>query len=284
MKTISKMKSLLAVALGVMMGALSCAYGQLDVKLEPVRRDYVLGENVSFKLTIINHTDSSIALTNTPGRCWLYLDIMRSGDMTGVTQNSVPRYPDLTLTPGSRRTYEIQVQPYYDIVREGVYRVIATVRLPDMSTTYTSNAASVNVTSGGEVQSFRIQARGQHLQVSLRLLVINGKSLLFGQVMNADTRIVQGACFMGQFLSFMRPRVLLDRAQNLHMLCQSTPKLFTYAVMDTYGRRREYKVMQQTGGFVDLVSTGGGIRCVGVAPYTKPKGEKAKYHSASERP
>ena len=283
MKTMRRLMKTALLALGLW-AAVPTSYAQLEVFLEPVRKDYVLGENVKLKITIINHTDSSVALTNTPGRCWLHMDIRRNGDMSSVAQNSVPRYPNLTLSPGSRRSYEVELRPYYDLRHEGLHRAVATVRLPDMTTTYSSNAATFNLTNGGEVQSFRVQARGLRLQISLRSLMLDGKSTLFGQVTNADTRIVYGACYMGQYLSFMRPRVILDRAQNLHMLCQSTPKFFTYSVMDTYGRRREYKVMQQTGGIVDLVSTGGGIRCVGVAPYVKPKGEKSHYHSATERP
>ena len=89
---------------------------------------------------------------------------------------------------------------------------------------------------------------------------------------------------MAQYLSFMKPIVKLDRAQNLHLLCQSSPKYYTYAVMNTQGDRREYRLLVLSGGPVDMVSTGGGIRYIGLVPYTKPKGEKSHYHSASERP
>lgn len=260
------------------------AYAQLEVRLEPARRDFVAGENVKLVLTIINHTDSSIALTNTPGRCWLHVEINRQGDNNTVAPSAVPRYPNQTIAPGSRRACRLELKDYFNLDREGGYRVRVALRMPDMQTVYSSNVAVFNITSGGEVSSFRIQARGQRLKVSVRNIMVNEKNMLFGQVRNADSNKVIGACPMAQYLSFMQPIIKLDRAQNLHLLCQSSPKYYTYAVMNTQGDRRECKILVPSGGPVDMVSDGGGIRCIGLVPYSKPKGEKSHYHSATERP
>ncbi len=260
------------------------AFGQLDVRVEPLRRDYILGENVRIRVMVTNHTDAPASLVSTPGRSWLYMSVMRRGDSSSLAPSASPRYPNVTIPPGAHKNFDIELEPAYRLRTEGVYSVSITLRLPDMQTTYTSNSATFNVNSGGEVQSFRVQVRGQRLILSVRSMLVKDRNMLFGQVRNADTRIVQGACFLGQYLNFMKPRVMLDSAQNLHLLCQSTPKFFTYSVMNTYGQRREYKIMRQIGGPVDLVSTGKGIRCLGVVPYEKPKGEKAQFHSASERP
>lgn len=272
---------MIAAVLLLMLGAQ--AWAQLEVRLDVPRKEHILGEDVTVKITIVNHTDASIALTNTPGRSWLHLDVSRRGEMAPERATAIPRYPDLTITPGSRRAYNIQLKPHYNLSREGIYHVIATLRLPDMSTTYSSNVATFNLTSGGSMRSFVIQARGQKLQSSIKLLSWKGDTYLFGQVMNMDTRQAVGACYLGKFLNFMQPKVLLDRAQNLHVLCQSAPDYYTYAVMDTFGARREAKLMKRTSGPIDLISTGGGIRCIGVAPYTKPKPD-AQLHSATERP
>ena len=259
-------------------------HAQLEVRLEPSRRDFVAGENVLLVLTMINHTDASIALTNTPGRCWLHMEINRQGDNGAVAPSAVPRYPNQTIAPGSRRACRLELKDYFNLNREGIYRIRAILRMPDMQTVYSSNVVTINIISGGEVGSFQIQARGQHLKVSVRNILLNGKNVLFGQVRNSDTNKVIGACPMAQYLSFMAPKIKLDRAQNLHLLCQSTPKYYTYAVMDTQGNLRSQKILVPSGGPVDMVSTGGGIRYIGLVPYTKPKGEKSHYHSASERP
>ena len=89
---------------------------------------------------------------------------------------------------------------------------------------------------------------------------------------------------MGQYLNFMEPRVMMDRKQNLHVLCQSTPTYFTYSVMGTDGTRRSYQVLQRTGGPVDLITAGGGIKAIGLTPAKKPSsGDMPGIRDISER-
>ena len=82
----------------------------------------------------------------------------------------------------------------------------------------------------------------------------------------------------------MEPRIVLDNAQNLHVLCQSTPEYFTYSIMNTKGGRSQYKLFRRSGGPVDLISTGKGIRTIGLVPYVKSKKGDDQYHSATDRP
>lgn len=260
------------------------SFGQIDVRMEPVRRDYILGETAALRLTITNYTDSTVELKSTPDQSWLHLNVTRRGSSAPLSPALLPKYPDIKVLPGSRKAYTLELQPNYRLNYEGTYRVVATLRMPDMRTTYSSNAASFNMVPGATVRSFIIQVRGQRLQMNVKMLTMSGRTVLYGQVVNPETRIAMGACFLAQYLNFMEPRVLLDRAQNLHVLCQSTADFFTYAVMDTHGVRREQKLLKRTGGPVDLVSTGGGIRYIGLAPYVKDKNPNSQYHSATERP
>jgi hypothetical protein len=82
----------------------------------------------------------------------------------------------------------------------------------------------------------------------------------------------------------MKPVVLLDRAQNLHMLCQSSPEFYTYSVMNTHGKRSSAQLYKRTGDLVDLISTGNGIMPVGLTPYVAPKPGSENVRKASERP
>lgn len=259
------------------------AMAQLEVFLKPTRRDYLLGEKAALTITIVNHTDGSVSLSNTPGRSWLHLEVTRRGEGGPVVPVSIPRFPNLTIMPGSRKSYTIQLHPHFRLNREGTYRVVATLRMPDMQTAYSSNTASFNMALGGTVRNFVVQARGSRLNMAVKSLSMDGRIVLFGQVTNADTRLPIGACPLGHFLNFMEPRILLDRAQNMHVLFQSTAEHFIYAVVDTFGTRRDIKVLKRTGGPVDLISSGKGIRWIGLAPYVKPKNTD-HYHDANERP
>lgn len=278
------MKHITAILLFLFAVLAGPAAAQVELRLDPVRRDFLLGENITMKITLVNHTDQTIRLTNTPGRSWLNFNITAREGGNSISPSAIPRYPDLTLDPGGKRSYQVDLKPFYTLNRSGTYKAVATVRMPDMRTTYSSNRATFTLAQGGSIRTFKTQARGQRLEMSVKLLNVGGKDCLFGQVLNADSGTPLGACYLGQFLNFMNPRILLDTAQNLHVLCQSTPEYFTYSIMNTKGGRSQYKLFRRSGGPVDLVSTGSGIRTIGLVPYVKtPKGDD-NYHSASDRP
>ncbi len=262
----------------------SQAAAQLDVRLDPIRKEYLLGESVALKLTLTNRTDRSISLHNLTGRCWLSFTVTQSGDNNAISPKAIPRYPDITLAPGAKRSFQVDLRPFYRFNRANNYKVIATVRMPDMRTTHSSNRAGFSLSFGGNVSSYAVQARGQNLQMCVKLMHVNDSDYIFGQVLNNNTREAMGACVVGKYLRFMKPLAMLDSAQNLHILCQSTPELFSYAVMGTDGRRQKHQVYKRTGGRVDLVSTGSGVRPVGLVPYVAPKDDDAGIRSASDRP
>lgn len=261
------------------------ATAQVEVRLKADRREFLLGENVRLHVRIDNFTDSAVSFVNIPGRSWLHFTVTRGGESQPISPAVIPNFPKLVVPAGSSRTQVVDLRPYFTFNREGSYKVIATVRMPDMQTTYSSNRASFVLANGGTVRNFTVQSQGDRLNMSLKLLRVNDKDRLFGQVVDADTRIVLGACDMGQYLNFMKPRVILDSAQHMHVLCQSTPEYFTYSRMNNRGQRVDFKIMKRTGGPVDLVSTGNGIRPIGLTPYVRPSSTaEGVIRTTSDRP
>lgn len=277
------MKQILNLLL-VLCCLLGSAFAQMELRLEPVRHDYILGEHVALKLTLINRSDSTIALSNRPQRPWLNFSVTKRGEAAPVSAFASPRFPDLTITPGSTRSFQVDLKTFYRLDLSGSYGAVATIRMPDGVTTCSSNRALFALASGGRVRGFNIRAGGKNLEMSVRLASIDGHDSLFGQVTDNDTKRVQGACFLGRYLNFMQPRVMLDAAQNLHVLCQSSPDFYTYSVMNTRGERSHYQLYKRVSGTVDLISTGKGVSPVGVTPYVKPKATDQNIHKTSERP
>lgn len=266
--------------------ALLCsqAMAQIEVQLQPVRKDFIVGENVVLKLTVTNQTDASFTLKNTPGRPWLNFIVTKRSEKGEVAPIAAARFPELVLTPGSTRSFEINLKGIYRMNIAGSYAVVSTLRMPDGVSTYSSNRCLFTLTNGSKMREFNIQARGERIILSLRQARINDKDCLFGQAINKDTNQIINACYLAEYRNFMQPRILLDSAQNLHVLCQSNPDFFTYAVMDTHGNRASAKLYKRGGGIVDLISTGKGIMPVGLIPYEAPKPGQEKIRKASERP
>jgi hypothetical protein len=262
----------------------SQAFAQIELRLQPLRKDFIVGENVTLRLTIVNHTDASINLKNTPGRPWLNFHLEKRTVQQDVSPIAAGRFPEIMLTPGSSRSFDINLRNLYRLSTAGNYVAVATIRLPESGITYSSNRCLFTLTHGGKLREFSIQARGERITLSLRMAKINGKECIFGQAINKDTNQVIHACYMAEYVSFMQPRILLDAAQNLHLLCQSSPDFFTYSIMNTYGDRSSAKLYKRAGGVVDLISTGKGIMPVGLTPYVAPKPGEEKVRKASERP
>lgn len=277
-----KLLSLLLPLLCLLLCHPACA--QIELRLAPVRHDFVTGEGVALNLTITNQTDATINLDNLSGRPWLNIMVYRSGQEMPVAPIAIARYPKLTLSPGAKRAFQINLKDSYKLDTGGSYRAVATIRDPFSSNTYSSNRAMFALINGGNVRSFQIQARGRRLEMRVVLANVGGNDNLFGQVVDKDTNRVVGACFLGRFLNFMRPIVKMDAAQNVHMVCQSSPEFFTYAIMNTHGDRSHYQIYTRTGGTVDLVSGGKGLMPVGITPYVRKKETKPQYHNISERP
>ena len=263
---------------------LGTAAAQIDVRLEPVRHDFIVGEHVALKLTLTNHTDGRISLSNRPERPWLNFVITKRGESSPVSPTAAPKFPDVTLAPGATRSFQVDLKNFYRLDVSGSYNAVAVLRQPNAHGTFNSNRALFVLTNGGNMRAFNVRAGGKNLELSVRLAPANGHDALFGQVINNDTKRVVGACFLGRYLNFMQPRIMLDAAQNLHVLCQSTPDFYTYAVMNTRGERAHYQLYRRAVGPVDLQSTGKGVVPVGLIPYVKPKPNEQNIHRTSDRP
>ncbi|MDO4953726.1 MAG: hypothetical protein Q4E43_01135 [Akkermansia sp.] len=264
------------------------ASAQVEVQLTPNRTDYVAGEGVGLSLTVTNHTDTTLDLKDVAGHSWLNIILTQRGMGGPVIPKDNSGFPPMSIGPGSQRTITVNLRDKYALDTPGAFRAIATILLPDGHTTYTSNRALFNITTGGTIRSFPIQSRGRRLEISARLVRTAKQEGIFGQVVDMDTKRAVGACYMGRYINFMQPRVLLDGAQNLHVLCQSTPEFFTYSVMNNRGQRLSYQVYRRVPGVpVDLMNTGKGFRPVGLTPYdpkAEAKKQREKLHSTSERP
>lgn len=261
---------------------------QVEVQLAPNRTDYVAGEGVGVNLTITNHTDTPLKLADANGCPWLNIILTQRGMNGPVIPKERISAPPVTIAPGSQRTISVNLRDKFALDMPGSFRAMATILLPDGRTTYTSNRALFNITTGGAVRTFPIQSRGRRLEMSVRLVRTAKQEGLFGQVVDMDTKRAVGACYMGRYMNFMQPRVLMDGSQNVHVLCQSTPDFFTYSVMNNRGQRLSYQVYRRAPGApVDLVNTGKGFRPVGLIPYdpkAEAKKQREKVHTTSERP
>ncbi len=261
------------------------ANAQLAVHIAPQRQDFLIGEQIILKLTMSNTSDQSIVLDNDDMRKWLHFTVTGANSPDGVQALASPRFPKVTMTPGSTRSFELNLKPYFNFAVPGDYKATATVRMPDKETTYSSNRAHFTLTFGSSMRSFNIQNKGRKLQLHTKLLNTSNMDCLFGQVVDMNSGLAINACYLGRYLNFISPIILLDGGQNMHALFQSTPKYYTYSVMTPDGKRAKYQIYRRTQGPLDLVVTGAGVTVVGAIPYVQANKDDGfnNVHTATDR-
>lgn len=280
------MKKLLTAALLLLCCLLFTAplSAQIELRLEPERKQYLIGESVLLKITLTNHTDRTLDFRNNPNNPWLRFQVTSSASPYPLSPIAILKFPRVTLDPGQQKSFRLDIRSGFNFNMDGIYKATAIVTMPDQRSAYSSNAASFTMSSGGVIRTFNIQRGGQPLQMHVKHLSVNGQNCLFGQVTQQNSRRAIGACYLGRFLNFMEPRIRLDSKQNLHVLCQSTPEIFTYSVMNSKGNRISIKLFKRSGGPVDLVSSGGAIYPMGLVPYVAPKGDEENVRKITDSP
>lgn len=280
MKHIAKLTLLVSFCLLM----ISQAMAQLDIRVKSERKEHMLGESVILTFTITNHTDQTLNFKNMPGNPWLRFKVTSTSSPYPISPKAVAKFPRLTIGPGQQQSYKLDLKSSYDLNHDGNYKAVAIVQMPDGKQAFASNAAFFTMSRGSSIKTYRVESKGRPLQIHVKQMMVDGNLCLFGQVTGFNSSTPIGACFLGQYLTFMEPRFFLDSRQNLHVLCQSSPTIFTYSIMNNQGKRTAMQFFQRSGGPVDLMIAGGKVIPVGLQPYVKPKPQEEDVHNASESP
>jgi len=162
-----------------------------------------------------------------------------------VKNSDVPVVGEFDLGSSQMATKHVDLQPYFDLIRPGRYRVTATVQIKDWAEAMTSPAKEFYVITGAKIwaQDFGVPIpaaatnrtpevrrytleKANYLRTQLRLYV---------QVSDpAESRVFK-VVSIGKTVSFGDADTQLDRNSNLHVLFQSGASLFTYAVVNPDG-------------------------------------------------
>jgi hypothetical protein len=135
--------------------------------------------------------------------------------------------------------------PYFDLTRQGGYRVTARVRIKDWDAEIPSPPRSFDVIDGAklwsqtfglpmpagvtncppEVRKYTLE-EANYLRSQLRMYV---------QVSDESEMHIFKIRAIGPMVSFSQPEARLDRLSHLHLLYQSGARVFTYSVVSPDG-------------------------------------------------
>ncbi len=260
------------------------AHAQIDVRIDPERRQYIEGEPIVMNLYMRNNTDQTVILTNEPNRAWLHLSVTSATYPNGVPRLILAKFPTVTISPGSTVAYKLDVQPAFRFHKNETHTVAATIRMPDHRTTYGSAPTTFSLNHGYTLRKFNLANKGRDIEIHAKTMDVANSPSIFAQAIDKRSQLVLSACYLGKYLSYMKPIYLLDNKQHMHIFFQTTEKYYIYAVVSPEGKKTKHDVYVRTRGPIDLIALQGSIRILGATPYVAPKETKDKIRSASDRP
>lgn len=242
------MKILLAI-LGLGLTAFTFeTSAQVVVDLTMNQQQFLPGEDLPVTIHVTNRSGQLLHLGDSG---WLSFFI-QSADGSMVVRKADPPVSGLfDLDNGEVATKHINLGPYFNIQRTGTYRVTATLHIAVWHTDISSQPQSFDVIEGAQLwsQSFGVSdpaAPNQPPRIRKYSLVeanyLRDQLRLYVQVTDESEGSILTSKALGPMISFSQPEAQLDRADKLHVLCQSGAEAFTHSVINPDGKEIQQEV------------------------------------------
>ena len=220
-----------------------CAPAQVTVEVVTDQDQFLPSETVPVAVKITNRSGQPLHLGAVAN--WLTFDVQSADDFMVVKNAEVPVLGEFDLGSSQMATKRVDLKPYFNLIRPGRYKVVATVRIKDWNMEVASPEKSFDVVDGVELwsQDFGLPQTGGATNTApeVRKYTLEKASYLRGQlrlyvrVSDEAESHVFNVFSLGKMVSFNEPDTQLDRVSNLHVLWQSGASFFTYAVVNPDG-------------------------------------------------
>lgn len=237
------MKILLPVLAVALLAFCRASAQVVDVKVVLDQDQFLPSETLPLAVRITNRSGQTLHLGADPD--WLTFSV-ESDDHFIVTKNSeVPVLGEFDLGSSQVATKRVDLQPYFDLRRQGHYHVTATLRIKDWNAHISSAPVEFDVISGAELwsQDFGVPVPPgvTNRTPEIRKYTLEEANYLHQQlrmyVMVSDhsgSRVFKVSA-IGPMVSFSQPEEQLDQFSNLHVIYQSGARTFTYSVVSPDG-------------------------------------------------
>jgi hypothetical protein len=231
------------------------ASAQIDVEVVMDQEQFLPSESVPVAVRITNRSGQPLHLGADAD--WLTFSVESVDGFIVMKNAEVPVLGEFDLNSSQVATKRVDLQPWFDLKRQGRYRVIATLRIKAWSVQTSSPANEFDVIKGAELwsQDFGVPIptgvtnrppevrkytleEANYLREQLRMYVM---------VSDLSGSHVFKVSAIGPMVSFSQPEAQLDQVSNLHVIYQSGAKTFTYTVVSPDG----LVLQQDTYDYVD---------------------------------
>ncbi len=236
------MKFLLSI-FGLVWLAWFNASAQITVEVMLDEQKFLPSESLPVAVRITNRSGQPLHLGADPN--WLTFSVTAVDSFVVTKLADVPVQGEFDLDSGQMATKRVDLAPYFNLTRQGGYRIIATLHIKDWNTEIPSLPQSFDVIDGAKLwsQSFGLpvpagvsnavpEVRKYTLEQANYL---NSQLRMYVQVSDEAERRIFKVRAIGPMVSFSQPEAQLDRRNNLHVLYQSGARVYSYTIISPDG-------------------------------------------------
>lgn len=283
---------LIALGLAILasVSSMQKARGQVAVRLQMNKSNYILNEAVTATIHITNHAGRQLVLKKENGRPWLTFNISSRG--RSVPPARAVNYGAVIIPSGQTVSRSISLNVSYALGNMGDYACQAYVNMPGPTRNgFASNRVLFSVFNGRTAWSQRVgipNAPGEIREYKLLTFRGNSAMELFANVSSTNRGAEIATIPLGNILTFRKPKGTLDGANNMHAIYQVGPDLFGHSCVTPNGKLK-FTSYHKRGASGDprLMTFGNGEVRVAGGVLHDPVQEAAKLrkiHNISERP
>jgi hypothetical protein len=244
------MKFVLAM-LGCMAAAISVSGQGFSVQLVLDQDQYLAGEALPVRVRVSNFSGQKLRLGAEAD--WLTFAVENAQHLDVTRQGTVPVLGEFSLEPSMTGTKKADLAPYFDLSRSGRYYATATVTVPGLKQSLQSKPVPFDIINGSSIweQEFGVPGTAQgdgtpELRHYALIQTLHSKTMkLYFRLTDYRENRVFSVFPLGTMPSFGRPEPQLDQFSNLHVLFQTSARLFVHCLVNPDGvllARESYEI------------------------------------------
>ena len=259
----------------LLFGLLPLARSQVGVSagLSLDQSELLPDEKMYLKLTIQNRSGRDLVLGTVSN--WLTFSVVGEKDRVAPLLRDDLDYTagETNVPAGLFASREFNLTPYFDFRQPGRYTIKATIKIPQWNQEVAVTPVSFTIVNGIRLANmpdmevgvpFFTNQAPEIRKYFLERSDTPGNRKLFVRLTDATGNRTTRLVPIGPYFAFTQPDVLLDRANDLHVLHQTAAQTFTYCVIDTLGQILQRETYQYTDQRPVLRADGkGGVGVLG---------------------
>ncbi len=255
------MKTLLTILLAALFASRAAA--QVSVELALDQDQFLPSETLILTVKITNRSGEQLHLGEDPA--WLTFNVESTDGFVVIKNGEVPVVGPFDLESSQMGIKRVDLQPYFQMTKQGHYRVTATLRIKQWSSKMESAPKMFDIINGAKLwaQDFGIPngTNGPPLARKYTLEQANYLSeqlRLYVQVSDPAEAIIYKVTALGPMVSFSHTEAQVDRLSRLKVLWQTGAQTFSYSVVNPKGTVAEQETYDNFTSRPRLVVNGDG--------------------------